>query len=293
LNQTALTTTFVSATQVTAAVPANTAATAGSANITVLSGTVSSSSVKLTLTASPPAITTGGVVPIYSTSNVIQPGSWISIYGTGLATGNFTWTGNFPTSLGGTSVSIDGKSAYLWSVSPTQINLQAPGDTNTGPVNVVVTTSLGTSTSTVTLAAYGPSFSLLPASSYAAGVILTPGGTGAYGGGTYDLAGPSGQFSFNTRPVHAGENLALFGVGFGPTSPAVPAGKAYTGAAATMNPVTVTIGGVNARVLFSGLTAAGVYQINVVVPAVSSGDQILLASVGGVQTPAGVLITVQ
>jgi len=266
----------------------------GTANIVAANSTGQSSvAVKLPITAAIPAITTGGVVPIYSSATVIQPGSWISIYGTGLANGTYLWSGNFPTTLGGTTVTIDGKAAYLWSVSPTQINLQAPNDTTTGSVKVIVTTSAGSASSTVTLAAYGPSFSLLTASNYAAAEILTPSGTGAYGGGTYDLAGPSGFFTFNTRPVKAGEILELFGVGFGPTTPAVSAGKAFTGTAPTANSVTVTIGGVTAKVLFSGMTEAGVYQLNVVVPGVASGDQPLLATAGGVSTPANVLIAVQ
>ena len=171
--------------------------------------------------------------------------------------------------------------------------MQAPADSATGTVNVVVTTASGSSTSTVTLAPYGPSFSLLPASNYPASLILTPSGSGAYGGGTYDLAGPSGFFSFTTRPVQAGEILVLFGVGFGPTNPAVPPGKTYSGSAPTTNTVSVTIGGATAKVLFSGITEAGVYQLNVIVPQVSSGDQPLLATVAGVSTPSNVVVTVQ
>jgi hypothetical protein len=33
----------------------------------------------------PPSITPGGIVPIYSTVSTIQPGEWVSIYGTNLA----------------------------------------------------------------------------------------------------------------------------------------------------------------------------------------------------------------
>src|SRR5208283_1495353 len=51
-----------------------------------------------------PSITAGGVVPIYSKSTTIQPGSWASVYGSNLAIGTTVWNGNFPTSLGGTSV---------------------------------------------------------------------------------------------------------------------------------------------------------------------------------------------
>lgn len=293
-NGAALTTTYVSSSQLTADVPANLAAGTGTASIVAINpGGAASTAAKLAITAAAPAVTPGGVVPLYSSTSVIQPGSWISIYGSGLGNGTYTWTGNFPTTLGGTSVKIDNKSAYLWSVSATQINLQAPNDTATGTVNVVVTTASGSVTSTVTLAPFGPSFSLLPASNYAAAVILTPDGSGAYGGGTYDLAGPSGNFSFSTRSVRPGETMELFGVGFGPTTPAVPAGKAFAGAAPTTNPVSITIGGVTARVLFAGLTASGVFQMNVVVPATASGDQPLLATVGGVETPSSVMVTVQ
>ena len=239
-----------------------------------------------------PTINTGGIVPLYSSVPLIQPGSWISIYGNNLANSTAIWDGSFPTSLGGVSVMIDNKPGYLWLVSPGQINLQAPDDPATGPVNVTVTTPNGTVNSTVTLAAFGPSFSLLSAK-YAAGVILTPNGSGAYDGGAYDLLGASGAFSFNTRPVKAGETLELYGVGFGPTNPHVSAGSAYSGAAPTLNTVTVTIGGVPAFVLFSGITSTGLYQFNIVVPSAGTGDQLLQASVNGVQTPGGVYVTVQ
>src|SRR5438128_1483930 len=83
-----------------------------------------------------PSISPNGIVPLFSASTTIQPGEWVSIYGTNLASGTAVWTGNFPTSLGGTSVTINGKSAYLWFVSAVQINVQAPDDTATGTVPV-------------------------------------------------------------------------------------------------------------------------------------------------------------
>jgi uncharacterized protein (TIGR03437 family) len=241
-----------------------------------------------------PTVNPGGIVPLYSAVPSIQPGSWASIFGSNFANGDFIWNGEFPTSLGGVSVTINSKLAYLWLVSPTQINLQAPDDTATGPVSVFVTTPSGTATSTVSLAHYGPSFSLLGDGKHVAAEIPTPNGSGAYGNGAYDLVGPSGTFSFNTRPVKAGEALVLYGVGFGPTAPPVPAGKVFSGSAPTVTPVTVTIGGVDAVVAFAGITQAGLYQINVTIPAgTGNGDQVLQAMVNGVQTPAGPVVTVQ
>jgi uncharacterized protein (TIGR03437 family) len=240
-----------------------------------------------------PAVNAGGVVPIYSTVSTIQPGEWVSIYGSNLASGTATWTGNFPTSLGGVSVTIDGKSAYLWYVSPTQINLQVPDDAANGSVPVAVSTANGMATATVTLARFAPSFNLLD-TKHIAGIIIRSDGSGAYGGGTYDIIGPTGSsLGYPTVAAKAGDIVELFGVGFGPTNPTVPAGAAYVGSAPTTNPVTLSIGNKSVSPSFAGETSAGLYQLNVTIPTgLGSGDVSLQASVGGVQTPV-VMISLQ
>ena len=121
--------------------------------------------------------------------------------------------------------------------------------------------------------------------------MLTPSSPGNSGNG-YDIVGPIGAFSFPTRPVKAGETLSLYGVGFGPTNPAVPAGQVFSGAAPSTTPQ-VTIGGVPTTVSFAGIIEAGLHQLNVVVPNSGSGDQLLLATVGGVTTQNNVFITLQ
>ena len=293
-NGAALSTNFVSANSLCTTVPGTLITVAGSADILVMNpdGTPSPK-IKYPITNPVPAVPQGGVVPIYSTISVIQPGSWVSIYGSGLANGEYLWNADFPTSLGGTTVSINGKPGYLWSVGPGQINLQAPDDTATGPVKIVIGTPFGPINSSVTLAASAPSFSLWPASHYPASEILTPDGSGAWGNGTYDLLGPAGTFTFSTRPVHAGETLVLYGVGFGPTKPAVPAGAVFTGSAPVVTLPTVTIGGAKAQVLFCGVVSAGLYQLTVVVPKVASGDQLLVAKVGSSQTQSTISVPVQ
>jgi len=242
----------------------------------------------------PPSIATGGVGPLFSSATTIQPGEWTSIYGNNLATGTYLWTGNFPTSLGGTSVTIDGRPAYLYYASPGQINLQAPDDSATGTVTVVVTTPSGSATSTVTLSQYGPSWSLLDGK-HVAGIILRSDGSGAYGGGTYDIVGPTGtSLGYKTVAAKAGDLVELFGVGFGPTSPTVSAGKPFSGSAAVINPVTLLINNVLVTPGFGGLSSAGLYQINVVVPdGLGTGDVSLQATAGGVQTLPGIVISLQ
>ena len=238
-----------------------------------------------------PIVSPGGVVPVFSSSSVIESGSWVSIYGSNLASATAIWGGDFPNSLGGTSVTVNGKPGYLWFVSPGQLNFQAPDDTTLGSVQVTVTTQEGSFSAPVTLNAYAPSFSLLN-NKYPAAIVPTPGSAGNSGNG-YDIIGPIGAFSFPTRPVHAGETLVLFGVGFGPTMPHVPAGSILSGAAASVTLPQVTIGGVSATVAFAGIVQAGLFQLNVQVPNVPSGDQSLTASVGGATTSSSVFITVQ
>jgi uncharacterized protein (TIGR03437 family) len=241
-----------------------------------------------------PAIASGGIVPVASSAGMVQPGEWVSIYGTNLATTIATWMGDFPTSLAGTSVTIDGKPAYLSFVSPGQIDLQVPNDTATGAVPVVVMTASGSATSTVTLAQFGPSFFLLDAK-HVAGIILRSDGSGTYGRGTYDIIGPTGtSLGYETVAAKAGDVVELFGNGFGPTNPPVAAGQAFSGAAPTTNPVTLRINNVTVTTAFAGLSGAGLYQLNLIIPSgLGTGDVLLQASVADVQTPSGVVISLQ
>jgi uncharacterized protein (TIGR03437 family) len=242
------------------------------------------------------SITPNGVVPIYSTSTTIQPGEWVSIYGNNLANGIVNWNGNFPTNLGNTTVTINNKNAYLFFLSPGQIDVQAPDDTATGTVPVVVTTPAGQATSTVTLGQFGPAFCVV-GGKYVAGIILRNDGSGSQGGGTYDFIGPAGNsLGFPTVPVKAGDIVELFGVGFGPTEPFIPAGVVlqpgqYGTATATVN---MLINGIPVTPAFVGLTEAGTFQINLTIPpGLGTGDLTIVALVGGMQTPNGVLISAQ
>jgi uncharacterized protein (TIGR03437 family) len=233
--------------------------------------------------AGAPSITPGGVVPVYSTSAVIQPGEWVSIYGTNLAPATAQWNGDFPTSLAGTSVTIDGKPAYLWFVSPGQINLQAPADTATGPVPVVVTNPSGSSTAIVTLAAQAPSFSLIDATHVAAIAI--------HSDGSYSIVGPTAS---SLTPAKAGDTLELYGVGFGPTTAAVTPGQLLSAPTAAAGSVSVSIGNTSVTPTYAGMVVAGLYQINVPLPAgLGTGDIALTASVNGVKTQTGVTIALQ
>jgi uncharacterized protein (TIGR03437 family) len=159
---------------------------------------------------------------------------------------------------------------------------------------VVVTGPNGTVSSTVTLAQFAPAFNLLDAK-HVAGIILRSNGSGAYGGGSYDIIGPTGtSLGYPTVAAKAGDIVALFGVGFGPTSPSVAPGAVFSGSASTTNPVSLRINNVSVTPSFAGLSAAGLYQINFTVPAgLGTGDVPLVATVGGVSAQPGVVISLQ
>jgi uncharacterized protein (TIGR03437 family) len=102
----------------------------------------------------------------------------------------------------------------------------------------------------------------------------------------YSLVGAPGLLpGVPTQPAKPGETILLYGTGFGPTTPPLPAPLA--------NPVQIKIGGIAATVAFAGLVGPGLYQFNVMVPSLPSGDAAVLATIGGVTTQTGVSVTVQ
>jgi uncharacterized protein (TIGR03437 family) len=119
---------------------------------------------------------------------------------------------------------------------------------------------------------------------YIAGVHLD----GAHIGKT-DLFGPG----VNIRPAAPGETVVLFGSGFGPTQPPVAAGQVFVGAAALTDSFEVRIGNMPASASFGGLSGAGLYQFNVVVPDLPNGDHEAVVRIGGVRTQENTFITIQ
>ncbi len=227
-----------------------------------------------------------------SGSSIIQSGSWASIYGSGLSTSTRSWqssdiTGNLlPTTLDNVGVLIDGKKAAIAFVSPGQLNVQVPTDTATGPVPVVVTNSSASFTGTAVLQNYSPALFTFQGK-YASALHNTD--------GVY--VAPLGYLGNNvvSQPAQPGEVIQLYATGFGPTTPAVPAGQLVASPAplSDLTQLRVTIGGVPATVQFAGITFPGEYQINLVVPQVPNGDQPILATIGGMSTQSGISITIQ
>jgi uncharacterized protein (TIGR03437 family) len=98
-------------------------------------------------------------------------------------------------------------------------------------------------------------------------------------------------------PATQGETVVIYCTGLGAVNPPVPEGAPPPSSplSTTVNTVTVSIGGMDAPVQFSGLTPGfpGLYQVNAVVPNGVSGDTVpLVVSVAG-QTSPPVTLAVQ
>ena len=224
-----------------------------------------------------PQILTGGIVNISTYAQEPVPAGGIAaIFGSQFApTGTFAQLTSvpLPTTLGGTQVLVNGIPAPLFFVSPGQINFQVPYSLSAGSLNTVQVVASGTQGNLRALPVNGNSPRLLTK-------------IGAYGAivnaADNSLAVPSTikDAVFATHPSKPGDVIVIYGIGFGQTSPLAMEGQASnSGSAASplqiIRNVTVTFGGgFSGRAStvvpsFVGLTptAAGLYQVNVTVPA--------------------------
>ncbi len=223
--------------------------------------------------------------------------TYVEVYGQNFSTISRLWAGSdfsgvsAPTSLDGISVTVNGKPAFIYYVSPNQININTPEDTATGPVTLVVKTPLGTSnTVMVQRARLSPTLQTVPqfligGKQYV--VALTPDFT-TFIGREAMLAGVA------FRPARPGDTIAIYALGCGPTSPPTQAGVVAAQGSSLALPYELRIGGAVAQVSFAGVVGAtiGLYQFNVVVPFVPAGDQTITLTVDGVPNAQNLSIVI-
>ena len=68
------------------------------------------------------------------------------------------------------------------------------------------------------------------------------------------------------QPVRAGETVALWASGLGPSDPAAPVGAALASPLPLVHTPEVNVAGRAALVVYAGLAYAGVWQVNIRLP---------------------------
>jgi uncharacterized protein (TIGR03437 family) len=207
-----------------------------------------------------------GVAPPNITSVVnagmgsdLAPGGLISVFGTQLSPVNMTTSEiPLPTALANSCLSVNGLAVPILYVSPNQVNAQMPYQ-EIGDVTLILRTPGGQSNNfNVVIEPNAPSVFLASVGSETN--IPTV------------IRNDDNELVTPSHPIHRNSNTALviYLTGLGPTSPAVATGQPAPSnpLAVSLLPPTVTLGGVDLPVLFSGLAPGlvGVDQINVSVP---------------------------
>jgi uncharacterized protein (TIGR03437 family) len=230
-----------------------------------------------------PAISPNGVVNAASgqLGPGLAPGSYIAIYGSALSDAlQVESTASLPVSLSQVSVSFDDGNlslpGHLHFVSSGQVNAQIPWEFQ-GHGSVQMKVSMGILQSAVYT---------LPLAPTSPGIFEIA-GVAAAEDSNYAVIGP-------THPAVRGQTIAIFVNGLGQVSNTPGSGEPSSAVSLSRTPSfpTVTIGGTNAEVLFSGLTpgVVGLYQVNVTVPSgIAAGNQQVVVAMGGVSSKPSVL----
>ncbi len=240
--------------------------------------------------------------PSYSAASIVNlanqapgpyaPNAILSIMGTGLAdsaqavTSGDVTGGSLPTMLNGLEVMVDGTPAPLFYVSPTLINFLMPPDRTAGPVTVW----------TILNSTVGPQVTLTLEDAVPALFASTtdPGYAIAQQWPAYSLITPE-------SPVAPGGIVILYATGLGATQPypALPAEiPTYAGTIENMASFQVLLNGTPmaaSQILYAGICPdfAGLYQIDLILPANAPANPQIQVAVGGAVSAPGALLAVQ
>ena len=220
----------------------------------------------------------------------VSAGSWVMVRGSNLSQTTRTWgpadivNNKLPTSLDGVAVTFNGKPGYVYYISPTQINVVAPGIA-AGAVNVQATGHNGSSqVVSIQAGPVSPGFFL---------VLQDQKYVEAFHADGSIVGNPNLVPGAKSTPAVPGETITMTGTGFGPTKPPEPEGMVVTTPSPLASAVTLTIGGVKAVVASAIMHNVATITFTVVVPTtLKAGDTPVIATVAGVQSEAGVMLTI-
>lgn len=237
-------------------------------------GTSNNSTASVSVSVTSSGSTSSGTPAVAALANAASyqpafaPGGIMAIFGSQMAPSAETASSvPLPISMAGVAVLVNGVAAPLYYVSPGLVNIQIPYETVPGnAVAVSINNNGKVSTLNSIVAATAPGIFMDQ------NRVLVPTGSAA-----------------------PGQEIALYLTGAGAVSPPVSTGAAPSSSTPLadlpqpMQTVTVTVGGVPANIVFSGIPPGlvGVTQINFMVPSgISIGSQPVVVKVGGVASAA-------
>ena len=232
------------------------------------------------------------LAPSYSSASIVNaatnqasgfaPNSIVSIYGTNLSFNTVAMSAlqtSLPKSLGGVTVYLGGTPAYLFYVSPKQINFLVPASLIPQVVNLSVLRE-GTAGPpvSISLTSAAPGFFQLTSTTLLAthvdGTVIAP-----------------------TAPAKDGETIIIYATGLGATVPDFPDGALPDRAAliANVKNLAIVINSVlvdSATIQYAGVTpgCAGLYQINLVLPIPLPPYPEIRVGIGPQVSPSGTLL---
>ena len=252
----------------------------------------------------PPQIrTTQPVLQAFSQTQIMSPGTWIQIYGVNFGTAAFReWAGSdfngtqAPTSLDNVRVNVDGRPAYIWVLTPTQVNAQVPDGIGAGSaISVEVVTPNGSSRTTVNAGRTSPA--LITTDLFRRGTGATARQyVAAFHAGTDPVVyvGPTDLIpGVSLRPAKTGDVITIYAVGCGPTSPASPAGQIITTLNRLSSSFQVRFGQTAATAdAFMQPSFVGLCRFDVTVPALAAGDIGVDVTVDGIANGQNLFTTI-
>ena len=213
------------------------------------------------ITAGPPAQSPVDAA-IYETA--LSPGNLFTIFGQTSSVGGeqMAGAGNLPTTLGGVTVSINGRPSPLTYVGPNQINGQVPYETATGDAIAQVIAN-GTSAAQVPFVVSPVAPKLL------------------IGQGNICIAqNEDGTLNSASNPVRAGRYIGAYLIGLGAVNPSVTTGAPARPVPLSMppGPVSASLGGRSLSPTYLGLVPGyvGVGQVDLLIPSDLTGGPVNL-----------------
>ncbi|MBZ5610529.1 MAG: IPT/TIG domain-containing protein [Acidobacteriia bacterium] len=216
----------------------------------------------------------------------IVAGAWVSIYGSNFSDITTDWSqsdfsSGLPTQLAGIQVTIAGKAAAVYYVTPTQINVQAPSDLAGSAFVQVFRNGVPSANVTVTVVDHNAGL-FAYSQDY---ITFYP--SARFNANPFVIVGDPAIFGSAVQKAKPGDSIQLY-------ANALAASQAGVGSPINTfhDPVTVTVGSTSVKADFAGLVAPGLFQVNFTVPNLAPGNYPISITADGSKSQDHVVLVV-